>query len=79
MKNKLSDLNDHLFMVLERLNSEELGDEGLEKELKRAKGVVSVAQAVVANASVQLVAYRIAMDNGETYRPLPSALSVGSK
>lgn len=79
MKNKLSDLNDHLFMVLERLNSEELGDEGLEKELKRAKGIVSVAQAVVANASVQLVAYRVAMDNGETYRPLPATLNVGSK
>lgn len=78
MKNKLSDLNDHLFMVLERLNSEDLGDEGLEKELKRAKGVVSVAQAVVANASVQLAAYRIAMDNGETYRPLPATLNVGS-
>ena len=79
MKNKLSDLNDHLFMVLERLNSEELGDEGLEKELKRAKGVVSVAQAVVANASVQLMAYKVAMDNGETYRPLPATLNVGSK
>lgn len=79
MKNKLSDLNDHLFMVLERLNSEELGDEGLEKELKRAKGVVSVAQAVVANASVQLMAYKVAMDNGEAYRPLPATLSVGSK
>lgn len=78
MKNKLSDLNDHLFMVLERLNSEDLGDEGLEKELKRAKGVVSVAQAVVANASVQLAAYRIAMDNGETYRPLPATLNVGN-
>ena len=79
MKNKLSDLNDHLFMVLERLNSEDLSDEGLEKELKRAKGIVSVAQAVVANASVQLVAYRVAMENGETYRPLPATLSVGNK
>ena len=36
MKNKLSDLNDHLFAQIERLGDEDLSDEQIEKEAKRA-------------------------------------------
>jgi len=38
MKNKLGDLNNHLFAALERLNDESLSVEQIETEAKRAVG-----------------------------------------
>jgi len=43
-RNKLSDLNDHLFEQLERLSDEDLTEEQLEKEIKRAKAVSGIAK-----------------------------------
>lgn len=37
MKNKLGDLNDHLFAALERLNEEDMTSEEIAKEASRAK------------------------------------------
>ena len=37
MKNTLGDLSNHLFMELERLSDEDLADEELETEIRRAK------------------------------------------
>lgn len=52
MKNKLTDLNDHLFSQLERLNDEGLSPEQVESEIKRSKAMSSVASQVVSNASL---------------------------
>lgn len=64
MKNKLTDLNDHLFMQLERLSDEDLSPEQIEKEVKRAEAVVRVADCIVANAGVQLKAVQLAVEHG---------------
>lgn len=64
MKNKLTDLNDHLFMALERLNDETLTKEELEIELKRSDTISKVADVIVKNADTQLKAYKLASENG---------------
>ena len=78
-RNKLSDLNDHLFMALERLNDEDLTDEDLEKEIKRAKAISDIAKPIINNADVVLKAQKH-MDEwgyGETKRIMPEMLTVG--
>lgn len=45
MKNKLSDLNNHLFQCLERLNDPELTDpEKIAAEVKKSKAVAEVGE-----------------------------------
>lgn len=64
MKNKLSDLNDHLFAQLERLADEDLAPDDLERETKRGEAIVAVADQIVRNAGVQLAAARLMHDAG---------------
>jgi hypothetical protein len=54
MKNKLSDLNDHLFAQLERLGDESLTEEQLERELRRTKAITAVSKHTIANARLVL-------------------------
>lgn len=52
MKNTLTDLNNHLFEELERLNDEELNEEQLDKELKRADGMTKIAAQIIQNGEL---------------------------
>lgn len=54
MKNKLADLNDHLFEVMERLNDEDLKGEALDSEIARAKAITSVAGQIIQNGNLVL-------------------------
>ncbi len=56
MKNKLIDLNNHLFEQIERLGDEDISDEELEKEVIRSKAMTTVAQTIINNASLVLKA-----------------------
>lgn len=58
MQNKLTDLNNHLFEQLERLNDDELTDEQLDQEIKRAKAMSEVAGKIIDNAKLSFEAYR---------------------
>jgi len=46
-KNKLVDLNNHLFEELERLNDEGLKGEALQEERERAKSMANIAQTII--------------------------------
>lgn len=59
MKNKLTDLNNHLFAQLERISDETLSNEELDREIKRGKAIDGVAKNIINNASVQLQAARL--------------------
>lgn len=52
MRNTLTDLNNHLFEQLERLNDDELDDAQLDKELRRAEGMTKVATQIIQNAEL---------------------------
>ena len=56
MKNKLTDLNDHLFAELERLGDEDLSGEQLNAEISRAKAVADIASQVISNGTLVLKA-----------------------
>ncbi len=64
MKNTLSDLNNHLFMALERLNDDDLSAEQLNNELRRSNGVAKIAEAIVHNADIQVRALRLKGEMG---------------
>lgn len=68
-KNKLRDLNDHLFAQLERLADENLTAEQLESEVKRADAIVALADQIVGNADLQLKAAKLFADHGATILP----------
>lgn len=64
MKNKLNDLNDHLFAQLERLSDEELDHEGLDKEVKRTGSIISVSEQIINNAQIALNAAELVAKHG---------------
>lgn len=70
MKNKLSDLNNHLFAQLERLSDEGMTAEGIEQEAKRAEAIVNVADQITRNADLQLKAAKLFADHGAQILPM---------
>ena len=52
MKNTLSDLNNHLFEQLERLNDEDLNEEQLDRELRRSEGMTKVDEQSIRNGEL---------------------------
>lgn len=64
MKNKLIDLNDHLFAQLERLSEENLELTALEREINRTKAITSVAREIIGAGKLALDA-QVAFGNQE--------------
>lgn len=58
MKNTLTDLNNHLFEQLERLNDDDLTDEQLQLELQRTDAVTKIAESIIHNGELSLKAIK---------------------
>lgn len=58
-KNKLIDLNNHLFLALERLNEEDLTKEQLELEAKRSESIIGISKQIINNAKTNLAAMKL--------------------
>ncbi len=75
MKNKLRDLNDHLFAQIERLGDEDLKGDELKKEIERAEAITRVSDQIISNASLVLKAQIFSKSGNELKRELPAMLS----
>lgn len=63
MQNRIEDLNNHLFMTIEKLMDDDLSDEQLDKEIKRAKAVVHVSGEIIKTADLRFKAMQFAQEN----------------
>lgn len=63
-KNRLSDLNDHLFAQIERLSDESKTADEIEREVARGAAIVAAADQVIRIAVVQVQAAKTASDHG---------------
>ena len=75
IKNRLGDLNNHLFEELERLNDEELTGDKLLEEITRAKTISNVAQTIINNGELALKAKKHFDEYG--INEIPDLLKLG--
>lgn len=74
MKNKLADLNDHLFSMLEKLDDDEVTGEKLDEEINRAKAITSIAGQIINNANLALNAKKFQFEAQGKDSELPPML-----
>ena len=75
MKNKLVDLNNHLFAQLERLNDESLKGEKLFLEITRADAIGRISERIIANGVLALRTY-VAVESVRGNARIPSMLDM---
>lgn len=79
MKNKLVDLNDHLFAELERLSDEDLKGDALKEEIGRAREIGRVAGCIIENGTLLLNATKFADDHMAADTVVPKILIEGDE
>lgn len=67
MKNRLADLNNHLFAQLERLSEEDLTPEQIEQEVKRTDAIVAVSEQIIRNTDTTLRAATLVANHGDRF------------
>lgn len=61
-KNKLQDLNDHLFAQIERLNDENFTGEEMKSEVEKAKAMEGIAKQIIETNKIQVDKAKLLMD-----------------
>lgn len=74
MRNGLTDLNNHLFEQLERLNDDELKGEALKEEITRSKMIEDVAKQIINNGRLVLDSQKFIDDRLNVDKDLPDML-----
>lgn len=64
MKNKLTDLQDHLFAQIERLGEEGINEKTIATEIKRSSAMSGLAKQCIDNASLMLDAAKFQHEVG---------------
>lgn len=68
-KNRLGDLNNHLFAALERLADEELTPDQIATEAARAEAIVKIADQITENARTRLAGAKLFAEHGDKILP----------
>jgi len=77
VKNSLSDLTDHLFVALERLNDESLAPDVVRSEIQRANAIAVVAREIIGAGNLAVNAARVLADDPK--RPGPRLLGLSGR
>jgi hypothetical protein len=75
-KNKLSDLNDHLFLALERLNDEELKKDEIEAEAIRVEAIIGISAQIISNAKTTIDAMKLVASGHFGSKDLPDTFGI---
>lgn len=78
MKNKLIDLNNHLFAQLERLNDEELSGDKLSTEIERSKAIGDLSKNIILNGRLMLDSKKYFDEMGYKTEEQPEMLKIES-
>lgn len=79
MKNSLVDVHNLLMEQLERLNDDDLNDEQLEREMKRASAMTSIASSIAENANTVIRATKMHYEMGNGTKGMNGYLLGSSK
>lgn len=74
MRNNLTDLNNHLFEQLERLNDDELKGEELKEEIQRSKSIEDVAKQIINNGRLVLDSQKFVDNRMDIDKKVPDML-----
>jgi hypothetical protein len=69
MKNKISDLRNHMFEALERLNSDDLTEDQLKSEIARAQAISDVGKVIVDSAKTEIMFAKVQERMGRDFHP----------
>ena len=75
----MTDLHNHLFEQLERLNDDDLTDDQLQKEIQRTKAMTMIASNMINNTNIALETAKFATEYCQNQNDIPEILRINSK